>query len=87
MNEHAYAYQTGKDRYIYEVPMEAPDAVVFVDIAIQRTEVSDIILTVRLVRDPDGDLSYQVMEHADDDADVMSNVLPEYFPPSTNKQN
>lgn len=87
MSGHAYAYQTDKDRYIYEVPMEAPDAVAFVDIAIARPEGSDTILTVRLVRDPDGDLSYQVMEHADDDADVMWNVLPEYFPPSTNKQN
>lgn len=87
MSGHAYAYQSGKDTYTYEVPLDEPDSAVMVRIAVNKGEDADTILTVRLVRDPDGDLFYQVIEHSDDDSDGMSNVLPEFFPPSTNKQN
>lgn len=82
MTGHAYAYMTGNEAYVYEVPLTAPDSLATVDIAVIWPEGKDQVLTIRLSRDADGNLIYEVQEHADDDAPVLANVLPEFFPPA-----
>lgn len=82
MNGHAYAYMTGHEAYVYEVPLATADSTATVDIAVLWAEGKDQILTIRLSRDADGNLIYEVQEHADDDAPVLANVLPEFFPPA-----
>lgn len=80
MTGHAYAYTTGNENYTYEIPLTSPGNAATVDIAVIWAEGKSQILTVFLNRDEDGNLAYEVQEHADDDAPTLGNVLPDFFP-------